>query len=105
MLHCGELLQVVVGRGSAVRQRQTFERLDAGDHRQRFGFVEAFAELEIFKGHGLNVLQARGRGLRGTEEPRTYRHQYLGKMAGVGKRSSVLEPSLRYSSRGTSTWG
>lgn len=30
--------------------------------------------------------------------------QYLGKMAGDGKRSSTL-PSLRYSSRGTCTWG
>jgi len=30
-------------------------------------------------------------------------HQYFGKMAGVGKRASMLSPT--YSSRGTWTWG
>ena len=35
-----------------------------------------------------------------------FQRLYLGKMAGLGKRSSTLEdPSLRYSSRGTWTWG
>src|SRR5688572_25792649 len=41
----------------------------------------------------------------GSAELGNNQSQYFGKMAGVGKRSSGLALSLRYSSRGTWAWG
>ena len=50
VFHAGEEFEVLVCRGLTVREGEAFEGGDGFDEGERLGFVEAFAELQVFEG-------------------------------------------------------
>ena len=80
------------------------ERPNGQRHQGRRGMAQWLGHFQSAQGAfaGAELVRFEAEALEHGDVER----QYLGKIAGLGKRSSVLEdPSFRYSSRGTWTWG